>query len=111
MPRPIGEHTTPWPEPDAARYVAEGYWAGVPLGHLLRAAADRAPDAPALADAATGLALTHRELAERVDATAVRLLDRGLSAGDRIVVQLANGSAFVILTLACLRAGIVPVMA
>ncbi|RZT87801.1 2,3-dihydroxybenzoate-AMP ligase [Pseudonocardia sediminis] len=111
MPRPIGEHTTPWPEPDAARYVAEGYWAGVPLGHLLRAASDRAPDAPALADAATGLALTHRELAERVDATAVRLLDRGLSAGDRIVVQLANGSAFVILTLACLRAGIVPVMA
>ena len=31
--------------------------------------------------------------------------------GDRIVVQLPNGWPFVVLTLACLRAGIVPVMA
>lgn len=111
MPRPLGEHTTPWPEPDARRYVEAGYWAGVPIGHLMRTAADRAPEAPALLDAATGLSLTHRELAERADAAAARLLHRGLSRGDRIVVQLGNGAAFVILTLACLRAGIVPVMA
>ena len=88
-----------------------GLLGSVPLGHLVRAAADRAPEAPAVLDAATGLSLTHRELAERADAAAVRLLRRGLSPGDRIVVQLGDGPAFVILTLACLRAGIVPVMA
>ena len=55
--------------------------------------------------------LTHGELAGRADATARRLLDLGLAPDDRIVVQLPNGWEFVVLTLACLRAGIVPVMA
>jgi 2,3-dihydroxybenzoate-AMP ligase len=35
----------------------------------------------------------------------------GVGAGDRVVVQLANGWPFVVLVLACLRAGVVPVMA
>ncbi|GJF07174.1 (2,3-dihydroxybenzoyl)adenylate synthase [Pseudonocardia sp. D17] len=111
MPGPVSEHTVPWPATEVERYVAAGYWQGVPLGHLLREVADRTPDAPALVDAATGLRLTHRELADRADATAVRLLDLGLARGDRILVQLGNGGEFVILTLACLRAGVVPVMA
>ncbi|MFF1680385.1 (2,3-dihydroxybenzoyl)adenylate synthase [Streptomyces sp. NPDC058256] len=115
MPTPIAENTVPWPDSEVARYVAEGYWAGVPLGTLLQEVADRMPDAPALVDPAAldgaGVSLTHAELAERADATAVRLLDLGIAAGDRIVVQLGNGWEFVVLTLACLRAGIVPVMA
>jgi len=115
MPTPIAENTVPWPAPEVARYVAEGYWAGVPLGTLLQEVADRTPDAPALVDptarAGAGVRLTHAELTERADATAVRLLDLGIRAGDRIVVQLGNGWEFVVLTLACLRAGIVPVMA
>ena len=41
MPSPISEHTVPRPEADAARYVAEGYWAGIPIGRLLRQVADR----------------------------------------------------------------------
>jgi 2,3-dihydroxybenzoate-AMP ligase len=111
MPSPISQHAVPWPDADAARYQAAGYWAGVPLGTLLRQAADRAPDAPALADPAAGVRLTHGELVQRADAAAVRLLDLGLAPGIRIVVQLPNGWEFVVLTLACLRAGIVPVMA
>lgn len=115
MPTPIAENTVPWPEAEVQRYVAEGYWAGVPLGTLLQQVADRTPDAPALVDPATldgtGLRLTHAELAERADAAAGRLLDLGIAAGDRIVVQLGNGWEFVVLTFACLRAGIVPVMA
>ena len=111
MPSPISQHIVAWPEPDAARYEAEGYWAGIPLGSLLRQAADRTPDAPALADPAAGVRLTHGELTARADAAAGRLLDLGLAPGDRIVVQLPNGWEFVVLTLACLRAGIVPVMA
>lgn len=111
MPSPISGHTVPWPEPDVARYVAEGYWAGTTLGSLLRARADRTPGAPALADPAAGVRLTYGELAARADAAAGRLLGLGLTPGDRIVVQLPNGWEFVVLTLACLRSGIVPVMA
>jgi 2,3-dihydroxybenzoate-AMP ligase len=109
MPTPISEHTVAWPAEAAAEYVAKGYWVGVPLGALLRAVAERRPHAPALVDG--GLRLTHGELAERADAAAARLLDLGLRRGDRIVVQLGNGWEFVVLTYACLRAGIVPVMA
>jgi 2,3-dihydroxybenzoate-AMP ligase len=115
MPTPIAENTVPWPDAAVARYVAEGYWAGVPLGTLLQEVADRMPDAPALVDPVAldgaGIRLTHAELAARADAAAVRLLELGIAAGDRIVVQLGNGWEFVVLTLACLRAGIVPVMA
>ncbi|MET7331171.1 AMP-binding protein [Nonomuraea sp. NPDC005650] len=111
MPSPISDHVVPWPDAEARRYAAEGYWAGVPLGHLLREVAGRTPGAPALIDPVAGLRLTHAELAERADAAAVRLLELGIGRGDRVVVQLGNGWEFVVLTLACLRAGIVPVMA
>jgi 2,3-dihydroxybenzoate-AMP ligase len=111
MPSPISDNTVPWPDADVAGYVAKGYWTGVPLGTLLRDVADRHPDDPALVDAAAEVRLTHSELADRADSAAARLLDLGLDPGDRIVVQLGNGWEFVVLTLACLRAGIVPVMA
>ena len=111
MPTPITDHTVPWPDTVAADYVAKGYWAGTTLDTSLRAVADQRPDVPALVDAAVGLRLTHRQLADRADAAAARLLDLGMSKGDRIVVQLGNGWEFVVLTLACLRVGIVPVMA
>jgi 2,3-dihydroxybenzoate-AMP ligase len=111
MPHSISEYTVPWPETDVARYVAEGYWAEIPIGHLLRRVSDRTPDAKALADPGAGLVLSYAELAGRADACAIRLLRLGLTAGDRIIVQLPNGWEFVVLLLACLRAGIVPVMA
>lgn len=107
----ISDHTVPWPPEVAERYVAEGYWAGVAIGSELRRVADGSPDAPALMDPAADCRLSHRELVDRADAAAVRLLDLGLEAGDRIVVQLPNGWEFVVLTMACLRVGIVPVMA
>ncbi|MGC0372996.1 (2,3-dihydroxybenzoyl)adenylate synthase [Streptomyces sp. SAI-229] len=111
MPSPISDHVVPWPESEAQRFVAEGYWAGVTLGDVLREVAARTPGASAVADPVAGVRLSHAELAERADAAAARLLDLGLRKGDRILVQLANGWEFVVLTLACLRAGIVPVMA
>ncbi|GAA3217910.1 (2,3-dihydroxybenzoyl)adenylate synthase [Pseudonocardia petroleophila] len=99
----------PWPAEFVTRYVEAGYWAGRPLGDLLADVAAGSPDAPALVDGDTRL--THGELLARSDAMAARLVDLGIAAGDRIVVQLANGWEFVVLTVACLRAGIVPVMA
>ena len=111
MPSPISEHTVPWPAADAARYTAAGYWTGVPLGTLLRAVADQRPAALAVVDRVAGVRLSHAELADRADAAAVRLLGLGLAPGDRIIVQLPNGWEFPVLMLACLRAGVVPVMA
>jgi 2,3-dihydroxybenzoate-AMP ligase len=107
----ISAHTVPWPAAEAARYVAQGYWAGVPIGALLRQVADRTPAARALVDPRAGMTLCYGELAARADACATRLHRLGLARGDRIVVQLPNGWEFVVLLLACLRAGIVPVMA
>ena len=74
------------------------------------AVADAHPDAIALVDG--DVRLTYRSLTARADALAARLVDDlGLQRDDRIVVQLPNCWQFVVLTLACLRAGIVPVMA
>lgn len=105
------DHTVPWPQDVAREYVAAGYWAGVPLGTLLRRSATRHAASPAVIDPAAGVRLTHLELAMRTEACAGRLLDLGLRPGDRIIVQLGNCWEFVVLTMACLRAGIVPVMA
>ncbi|MBW0089244.1 AMP-binding protein [Pseudonocardia sp. KRD-184] len=111
MPSPVRDHTVPWPSDVVEDYVARGFWLGVPLGSALRQVADGHPEAPALVDVAAGVRLAHGELADRADAAAARLLDLGMAPGERIVVQLGNGWEFVVLTLACLRAGIVPVMA
>lgn len=111
MPSPISDHIVPWPAAEAQRYVAEGYWAGVPLGTLLRTVADRRPHVPAVIDPVAGVALTYAELADRADALAIRLQELGIRRGDRVLVQLGNGWEFVVLTVACLRSGIVPVMA
>jgi salicylate---CoA ligase len=105
----IREGVVPWPEEFAVRYAAAGYWQGRALGDLLREEADRTPDAVALVDG--DLRLTHAELAHRAEAMAARLVGLGLAPGDRVVVQLPNTWEFVVLTLACLRTGIVPVMA
>ncbi|RSM70759.1 2,3-dihydroxybenzoate-AMP ligase [Actinoplanes sp. ATCC 53533] len=105
----VSDGVVGWPDEEVTRYVAAGYWAGQPLGELVRAAGDRSPTAPALVDGP--VRFTYAELLDRMDAAAGRLLDLGLAAGDRIVVQLPNGWEFVVLLGACLRAGIVPVMA
>ncbi len=63
----------------------------------------------ALVDGATRI--SYGSLLARADALAARLARLGLRPGMRIVVQLPNCWPFVVLTLACLRSGIVPVMA
>lgn len=109
MVRPISEGITPWPPELIERYTTAGYWQGRSLGAHLWAAADAHADRTAVVDGDTRL--SYAELTDRADAAAGRLRDLGLGGGDRVVVQLANCWEFVVSTLACLRAGIVPVMA
>ncbi|MCJ1697739.1 AMP-binding protein [Rathayibacter caricis] len=101
--------TVPWPDDVAARYRATGCWEDRPLGEYVLASADLRPDKVALVSG--GLRMTYAELVDRMDAAAERLLDLGLMPGERILVQLPNDWPFVVLTLACFRAGIAPVMA
>ncbi|HEY2702297.1 MAG TPA: AMP-binding protein [Candidatus Dormibacteraeota bacterium] len=109
MPQPIAEGLTPWPEELVARWVARGYWAGRTLGDRLVERADASPEAIALVDGEARF--SYRELIARADGAADRLADLGLGGGDRMLVQLPNRWELVVLTLACLRLGVVPVMA
>jgi 2,3-dihydroxybenzoate-AMP ligase len=108
MPNPITDGLVPWPDDIADAYVKAGYWQGRSLGELLWARAELVPDRTAVIDGATEL--SYADLMERADAAATRLVSLGITSGDRVLVQLPNGWEFVVLTLACLRAGIVPVM-
>jgi len=110
MVTPIAEGTVRWPDELARAYAAAGWWAGRALGAEIVSVADTRAGATALVDGTTRI--SYASLAARADALATRLTDDlGLERGDRIVVQLPNIWPFVVLTLACLRAGIVPVMA
>jgi 2,3-dihydroxybenzoate-AMP ligase len=103
------EGTVPWPQEAAQRYREAGYWRGRPLGSYLHEWAAAYGDAEAVTDGGTRIA--YRELAGTADGLAVRLLDAGLAPGDNILIQLPNNWEFVALTLACLRAGLTPVVA
>jgi 2,3-dihydroxybenzoate-AMP ligase len=101
--------SVPWPDEVAQDYVARGYWRGEPLGTLLWRWADAHPDSTAVVDGETRL--TYRDLAERADGLAERLGRLGLRNGDNVLVQLPNCWEYVVLTFACFRLGVAPVMA
>jgi 2,3-dihydroxybenzoate-AMP ligase len=109
MVSPVSDGVVPWPADVAAQYVAAGYWEDRALGSHLWEQADTTHDSIALVDG--DLRLSYAELVDRADAAATRLAALGLEPGHRVLVQLVNGWEFVVLTLACLRAGVVPVMA
>jgi malonyl-CoA/methylmalonyl-CoA synthetase len=79
-----------------------------PLLGLFAASLVRRPDETGLEVGPPGgplLRLTFGEVAARSARVAGALAERGLRAGDRLVVQLPNGVAFLDLFLACLRLG------
>jgi 2,3-dihydroxybenzoate-AMP ligase len=107
---PIADGIVPWPEDLAREYTKAGWWRGQALGAEIAAVADARKSATALVDGSTRI--SYGALAARADALASLLTDGlGLDRGDRIVVQLPNCWQFAVLTLGCLRAGIMPVMA
>src|SRR5687767_1040173 len=66
-------------------------------------------EADTLALTAGGETLTYRDLDEQVGRTAVALLARGLSSGDRVASWMAKTVLACVLPLACARAGVVHV--
>jgi 2,3-dihydroxybenzoate-AMP ligase len=100
--------TVPWPEDQVTRFVAEGYWEGRALGDYLVSMAEATPHAIAVVDGE--LRLTFAELLARADGAALGLRDLGLRPDDRMLMQMPNCWEFVVLTLACFRLGVIPVM-
>jgi 2,3-dihydroxybenzoate-AMP ligase len=96
-----------WPSEFAERYRRAGHWTGRAL--TAETATWGRPGKVAVIDGTTRI--THRELVELTDGLAANLADRGLRAADTVVVQLPNCWEFVVLTLACLRLGVAPLMA
>jgi long-chain acyl-CoA synthetase len=80
---------------------------GTSLAALVRAAARRRPDAPAVV--AGEERLTWAELDAAVDRAAAGYAARDLAPGDRIAVQLPNGLPWLRAALGALRAGLVVV--
>ncbi len=103
------EGVVAWPTDVAEHYRRAGYWRGVSIASQIAEQVQRRPDQEALIDG--DCRLTYRELWTRAGAGAQTLLELGIARGDRIVLQLPNCWQFVALTLACLRVGIIPVMA
>jgi long-chain acyl-CoA synthetase len=80
---------------------------GSSLSALVRAAARGRPDAPAVV--AGGERLSWGELDAQVDRAAAGYAARGLTPGERVAVQLPNGTDWLRATLGALRAGLVVV--
>lgn len=99
---------TPFPPGRAADYREAGYWTGRPLDGILRSAAERWPDHPAIIDDRTSL--TYAELDRRADAAAAGLHALGIGDGNTVLVQLPNSCQFAVALFGLLRAGAVPVM-
>ena len=80
---------------------------GTSLAALVRAAARRRPDAPAVV--AGDQRLSWAQLDAAVDRAAAGFAARGLAVGDRVAVQLPNGVDWLRTALGALRAGLVVV--
>ncbi|MEU8653492.1 AMP-binding protein [Streptomyces sp. NPDC048737] len=102
------EGCVPWPEPTARAYREQGYWNTDVLGTWTGSTPERR-SGTALVTAAGDM--THEELDRAADRMASGLLRAGLLPGERIVVQLPNEAALVVLSLALFRTGILPVYA
>ncbi|MER6853331.1 (2,3-dihydroxybenzoyl)adenylate synthase [Streptomyces flaveolus] len=106
-PAPAG--FVPWPDDVAARYTAAGHWEGRSLGTHLAEAARKVPEAVCLVDGP--VRMSYSELMARADGAAVRMRGLGIRPADRVVVQLPNCWEHVVVTMACLRLGALPIWA
>jgi len=91
------------------RYEKLGYWKRKALGDLLKDTVATHADTVALVDGATRL--TYVELDQKADWLASGLSRLGINRGDRVLLQLPNGEAFVLSLFALLRIGALPIMA
>jgi 2,3-dihydroxybenzoate-AMP ligase len=97
----------PHPAATVSRYVATGAWGTRSLPTAFRQAAAIYAERTALIT--PHARLTYRELDDRSDAVAARLLGSGLLPGERVLLQLTNSAAAVVAWYGLLKAGLIPV--
>jgi 2,3-dihydroxybenzoate-AMP ligase len=100
---------TPFPPEFAARYRARGYWADRPLSAHFQDAFRRFADRVAVVD--EDGCYSYAELADASERVALNLLDLGMRAADRVVIQLPNTRLFASFYFALQRIGAIPIMA
>jgi mycobactin salicyl-AMP ligase len=98
----------PFPADRGEEYRRAGYWADRPLDSILGDAAAKWPDRPAVID--RDVTYTFAQLDARANRIAAALADRGITPGDRVLLQLPNTCEFAVALFGLLRAGAVPVM-
>lgn len=100
---------TPWSEDAARHYRSKGYWENIGIAEMVSRTINRHPAKVALVSG--DQRITYRELGEKVERLACRLVEFGLRSQDRVVLQLPNVPEFVYAYLALTRIGAIPVMA
>lgn len=100
---------THWPQELQESYKAQGYWAGAPLGDLLRQSAHAAAKRTAII--AGDKRWTYQQLDARADQLAAGLIAQGIQAGNHVVLQMPNCGEFFEVLFALFRVGAVPVLA
>ncbi|MFJ4876712.1 (2,3-dihydroxybenzoyl)adenylate synthase [Streptomyces sp. NPDC088745] len=98
-----------WPEETAARYRAAGHWRGETFAGWLAERAGAHPARTAVTDGDRHW--TYAELHTRATELAAGLAARGITRGDRVVVQLPNVAEFFEVVFALFRLGALPVFA
>ncbi|WP_405386687.1 AMP-binding protein [Streptomyces sp. NBC_01102] len=107
-----GPDAPTWPAGFADRYRAAGYWRGETFGGVLGERAAAHPDRVAVVDPSPVRRVwTYRDLDERSARLAAGFAARGISRGDRVVLQLPNVGEFVEVAFALFRLGALPVYA
>lgn len=101
------EGCTPWPPEVGQRYRELGYWRGEQLADLPRQWSRRFGQRTALVHQRRRI--SYAELDARVDRMAAGFRRHGVSAGDRVIVQLPNAPEFVIVCFALFRVDAKPV--
>lgn len=100
---------TPWPEVECRRFEQAGYWQPQTLGEWPQHWVDKYGDCTALVEG--DHRLSYRQLALKVTHLAAGLHQLGIGSGDRVLVQLPNGVAFVAVCFALFRLGAIPILA
>lgn len=100
---------SPWPEAFAERYRRAGYWRGETLGDMLSRAAQQFAARTALVGGQRRV--SYAELDRRAHQLCCGFLRLGVTAGDRVIVQLPNVPELVEVLFALFRLGALPVLA
>ncbi len=99
----------PYKQEVIEEYTKLGGWLNLTYGELLDRAASQYSENTAVVDDRNRL--TYKELKEKVDRFAISLIELGIKAHDRIVLQLPNRYEFVVAFYAFQKIGVVPVLA